>query len=93
MICLRDDCLVIKLGKDGSVVVDAETVAGELFGVTEDGDPVLPAACYAVVTYFRQEEQRQRITVDQFCTLISDLLRCFDYEIIDFSEDEELGLG
>ncbi|MCD6340002.1 MAG: hypothetical protein J7M29_11560 [Verrucomicrobia bacterium] len=88
MIQLRTDYLVFKT-PEGFVPCSAEAVALELMGDSAQLLPphILEEVVRAIIQYFREEERKEAVSLDEFTRALATALRRFGFEVqVDLEE-------
>jgi hypothetical protein len=90
MITLASECLLFELANGESVPFSAEMISVELTGdQTEMFDPeFVKHATNAVFHYFKYEVGRETITVGEFAGALEKVLRGFEFQSADKTEDK-----
>ncbi|MGV3757538.1 MAG: hypothetical protein ACO1QS_19335 [Verrucomicrobiota bacterium] len=83
MIQLRSDCLVFKLANGDSIPCSVEQVTVELIGDAADNlDPdLIRHAAAAVLHYFKHEQGREYVSLNEFSEALEHVLQSFGLEV------------
>ncbi len=83
MIRLHPDCLIIKISDGEQFPCPAEVVTMELIGqaVAWMGDETIKNITAAVLHFFREEQEREVVSVAEFSEALENVLRSFGYSV------------
>jgi hypothetical protein len=83
MIQLRSDCLVFKLANGDAIPCSVEQVTVELIGDAADNlDPdLIRHAAAAVLHYFKHEQGREYVSLNEFSEALEHVLQSFGLEV------------
>ena len=90
MIRLHPDFLVFKLSNGDQIPCSAESITIELMGDSVDQlDPaIIKNAAAAVLHYFRDELEREAVSVGEFSEALEKILRGFGFSVTSSSDPE-----
>lgn len=93
MILLRSDCLVFEMANGDAIPCTAESVTIELLGESLQGvnQEVVQNAAAAVLHYFKEEQQRQTVSVGEFAAALEKVLQNLGYDVIHEAGESRAG--